>query len=118
MNEFGKRGGFDALTERLSNHEPNMPVRNLRFIISPMSKCYKMYSRETAADFIPKMHKLTFETLESLSDVELRDLRKDFLERIVASVEQFLQRHKTKEEIAEIVETFQLKMVIRRLGCS
>ena len=77
-----------------------------------------MYSKTLAAEFIPQMHKLTFETLESLSDVELRDLRKDFLERIVGSVEVFLARTKTKEEVAEIVETFQLKMVIRRLKCA
>ncbi len=51
-----------------------------------------------------------------LSDIELRDLRKEFLERIVNSVENFLKRFKTNEEIAQI-ETFQLKMAIRRLKC-
>ena len=117
VNEFGKIGGFEAIIERLGNHKPNIPVKNLRFIISPLSKCSKMYSRKTAQAFIPKMHELTFETLESLSDVELRDLRKDFLERIVNSVENFLKRFKTTEEIAEIIETFQLKMAIRRLKC-
>lgn len=38
LNEFGRCGGFEALTTRLANHEPNMPVRNLRHIISPLSK--------------------------------------------------------------------------------
>ena len=38
LNEFGRCGGFDALIARLAVREPNMPVRNLRFIISPLSK--------------------------------------------------------------------------------
>ena len=38
LNEFGRCGGFDALIVRLTTREPNMPVRNLRFIISPLSK--------------------------------------------------------------------------------
>ena len=38
MNEFGRCGGFDALTERLANHEPNMSPRALRHIISPLLK--------------------------------------------------------------------------------
>eukprot|EP01084_Bolivina_argentea_P320328 555774_1 len=117
INEFGKCGGFEAMIERLANHKPNIPVKNLRFMISPLSKCFKMYSRKTALEFIPKMHTLTFETLEMLSDIELRDLRKEFLERIVNSVENFLKRFKTSEQIAQIIETFQLKMAIRRLKC-
>ena len=64
------------------------------------------------------MHKLTFEVLESLTNEELRDLRKDFLERIINSIENFLKRYKTAQEIAEIVETFQLKMALRRLKCA
>ena len=38
VNEFGRVGGFKAITERLANHKPNIPVKNLRFIISPLSK--------------------------------------------------------------------------------
>ena len=38
VNEFGKCGGFQAIIQRLSNHKPNIPVKNLRFIISPLSK--------------------------------------------------------------------------------
>eukprot|EP01083_Nonionella_stella_P285307 971136_1 len=43
INEFGKCGGFEAMIERLANHKPNIPVKNLRFMISPLSKCFKMY---------------------------------------------------------------------------
>ena len=42
MNEFGRCGGFDALTARLANHKPNVPVRYLQFIISTMSKVCKL----------------------------------------------------------------------------
>ena len=40
VNEFGRCGGFKAIIERLSNHKPNIPVRNLRHIISPLAKVY------------------------------------------------------------------------------
>ena len=38
VNEFGKCGGFEAIIQRLSNHKPNIPVKHLRFILSPLSK--------------------------------------------------------------------------------
>ena len=38
LNEFGKCGGFDAIIDRLNNRKPNIPVKHLRYIISPLSK--------------------------------------------------------------------------------
>ena len=32
LNEFGKEKGFDAIIERLSNHKPVMPIKNLKLI--------------------------------------------------------------------------------------
>ena len=40
MNEFGKVGGFEAVIERLSNIKRAIPIRNLRFIISPLAKVF------------------------------------------------------------------------------
>lgn len=40
VSEFGRRGGFDALIERLSDDESNMSLHALRHILSPLSKVY------------------------------------------------------------------------------
>ena len=43
VNEFGKVGGFEAIIDRLSNKKPPIPIKNLRFMISPLSKVYLVY---------------------------------------------------------------------------
>eukprot|EP01084_Bolivina_argentea_P028934 53746_1 len=60
------------------------------------------------------MHKLTFVTLEMLSDMELRHLNKEVLESIVNSVGNFLKRFKTIDISTQIVEIFYLKMAIKQ----
>ena len=76
VNEFGKAGGFDLLIKRLSNRKPNMPVKNMRFILSAISKTVKILTRKTYQTYVPQLQKLVWETLQNLSDVELRDLKK------------------------------------------
>ena len=71
-----------------------------------------MYSKKTAEQFIPKLHELTFETLESLTNVELSESRKHFLQRVITAVETLLKRFKTEQEIDEIVESFKSKIGI------
>lgn len=40
MNEFGRCGGFDALTQRLSTHKPNIPIGNFIVIVPTLFKVY------------------------------------------------------------------------------
>lgn len=74
-----------------------------------------MYGRDFAADFIPKITKLTLETLDSLPDSEICDLQQGILRPIAVSMERFLCRIQSPDKVAEISETLQLKMAIRFL---
>ncbi|ETO31823.1 hypothetical protein RFI_05294, partial [Reticulomyxa filosa] len=115
LNEFGHAGGFEMLLERLDNHKPNMPVKTMRLILTALAKSVKALTRRTYQTFILPLHDRVWKTLESMTDVELRDLKKEILTRIVQSMEELLRREKTEEEVAQITETFQLAMALRRL---
>ncbi|ETO34402.1 ubiquitin domain-containing protein, partial [Reticulomyxa filosa] len=117
LNEFGRTGGFDALMRRLDNHRPNMPVKNIRAILSALSKSVKSLTRRCYREYVLPLHDRVRSTLESMTDVELRDLKKEILSRIVEAMEGLLQREKSEAEVAQITETFQLAMglSLRRL---
>jgi len=92
-----------------------MPAKNMRFMLSALSKCVKSLTRRSYREFILPLHERVWTTLESMTDVELRDLKKEFLTRIVESMEELLRREKSEAEVAQITETFQLTMALRRL---
>ncbi|ETO16136.1 Ubiquitin carboxyl-terminal hydrolase family protein, partial [Reticulomyxa filosa] len=115
LNEFGRAGGFDLLLRRLDNHKPNMPVKNMRSILSALSKSVKSLTGRAYRKFILPLHDRVWTTLESMTDIELRDLKKELLSRIVECMEDLLLREKSIAEVAQITETFQLTMALRRL---
>ncbi|ETO28198.1 hypothetical protein RFI_08932 [Reticulomyxa filosa] len=115
LNEFGRAGGFDLLIRRLNNHKPCMPVKNIRFILSTLSKSVNALTRQTYQKYILPLHQHVCGALESMSDVELRELKKEFMTKIVEAMEDLLRRGKSPIEIAQFSETFQLTMALRRL---
>ncbi|ETO14020.1 ubiquitin domain-containing protein [Reticulomyxa filosa] len=87
-----------------------MPVKNMRHILSALSKSVKTLTRRAYRQFILDVESHVWNSLESMTDVELRELKKDILNPIVQAMDILLQREKSEKEIAQITETFQLTM--------
>ncbi|ETO07878.1 hypothetical protein RFI_29512 [Reticulomyxa filosa] len=95
---------------RLDNHRPNMPVKNIRAILSALSKSVKSLTRCCYHEYVLPLQDRVRSTLGSMTNVKLRELKKEILSRIFEAMEGLLQREKSEAEVAQITETFQLAM--------
>ena len=66
-----------------------------------------MFTKKHADRILIRLQKLTYETLESLSDVELRDAKKEYLDKIIDSCKEMMSRFKDDKQVATISEMFQ-----------
>ena len=84
----------------------------LWLIIEPLSKCWKIFSKKTANEFIPKLYGVIIKRLQCSKDNGMDELIKTEMNRILVSVGMLLRRVGTKEEIDKMIDANGLKLAI------
>ena len=119
VDQFARLGGFPLLFHRVyCRAVAPLPIAQLRRIVAAVSYCHLVMSRPLACHFLPLFHYLTFCTLLDLTDVELRQLSKEWLEEIVKSVTRLLTRLFYARQVQAYVDDFSLACAVKRLRCS
>jgi hypothetical protein len=116
VNYFEEVGGFDWILERLNQYDPIMPFEALHVLPCFLCKCCNVFSNSFAEKFIRAFKDAMFNSLLNMTDIEMRDLKPDWLERVKSHSPKLFSRTYTKEESWKLTEEFMLQMASKRLS--
>lgn len=122
---FGNEGGFDLVLERLSKDEtspeggePMLDLNLLGIIVGHLSQPYQIYHREFIQEYAPKFVEVCLRRLREASDKSLRDVRRERIEGIIKSIDNFQRRLVSKDERERTTETLKLEVALMCLKSS
>jgi len=126
INLFGNEGGFDLVLECLKQDESTPPKiegfpMNLNIVgilVSNLSNPYAIYQKEFITEYAPKIVEICVQKLRAAPEKSLRDVRRERIESIIKSIDNFQRRLITKEEREKQTEVLKLEVALMCLRSS
>lgn len=126
INLFGNEGGFDLVLECLKQDESTPPKiegfpMNLNIVgilVSNLSNPYAIYHKEFITEYAPKFVEICVQKLRAAPEKSLRDVRRERIESIIKSIDNFQRRLITKEEREKQTEVLKLEVALMCLRSS
>lgn len=122
-NLFGNEGGFDLVLSTITRDETElnadlpegsvpMNLNILGMIIHNMSIPYQIYSKHFITAYGPTFVSAVLNRLRSAPEKSLRDVRRERIESIIKSIDNFNRRLIAKEERERQTETLKLEVAL------
>jgi ubiquitin carboxyl-terminal hydrolase 34 len=119
-------GGYDLVLECLSKDESSAPQfeglpMNLNIVgilVSNISNPYLIYHRDFISEYGPKLVDICIQKLRNAPEKSLRDVRRERIESIIKSIDNFQRRLITKEEREKQTEVLKLEVSLMCLKSS
>ena len=119
INDFGNAGGFDVLLQAFAKSEGlvqeleqtqqqplvpdalftnKMDINLLSIIITNISAPYQIYHKDFIAEYGPKFVDVCSRALKAAPEKSLRDVRRERIESVIKSIDNFQRRIVPKDE--------------------
>jgi ubiquitin carboxyl-terminal hydrolase 34 len=126
INMFGNEGGLDLVLDCLRQDLSAPPkfeglpinLNILGILVSTISYPYSIYHREFITEYAPKFVDLSVHLLRNAPDKSLRDVRRERIESIIKSIDNFQRRLVTVEEREKQTEVLKLEVALMCLKSS
>lgn len=121
MNLFGNEGGFDLVLDTLKQEESEpgfVDLNLLGILVSNLSIPYQIYHKEFITEYGPQFVDICIKRLRNAPEKSLRDVRRERIESIIKSIDNFQRRLITKEDRERQTEVLRLEVALMCLKSS
>ncbi|ELR15597.1 ubiquitin domain containing protein [Acanthamoeba castellanii str. Neff] len=112
---FGKRGGFDAIMDRLLDKENKPPLPIIELLLRAIVYTSKVLRRDFVKEYVPKVQQAIFHQLLEATQVEMKKDAKTSFKDISKSLKALLGLIMPPEEIDKVIEGFNLDAALMSL---
>jgi ubiquitin carboxyl-terminal hydrolase 34 len=115
INLFGNEGGFDLILNAIKKDESesgSLDINMMGILVSSLSTPYQIYHRAFIADYGPQFVDACLARLRNAPEKSLRDVRRERIESIIKSIDNFQRRLVTKEEREKQTEILRLEVAL------
>jgi hypothetical protein len=140
VNTFGNAGGFDILLQAFEksegliqelekNQSPaqvvegglftnKMDINLLSILVTNISAPYQIYHKDFITEYAPKFVDVCTRALKETPDKSLRDVRRERIESIIKSIDNFQRRLVAKDDREKMTEVLKLEVSLMCLKSS
>jgi len=121
INFFGNAGGFELVLSILNKEEGeagSVDLNLLGIIVASLSSPYQIYHKEFITELGPQFVDICVKRLRSAPEKSLRDVRRERIDSIIKSVDNFQRRVCPKEDREKQTEVLRLEVALMCLKSS
>ena len=126
VNLFGHKGGFDLILSILAKEESDstteesnvLDLNLLATLVQCISYPYIIYHKDFIQEYAPKFVEVCMKRLRDAPEKSLRDVRREKIEGIIKSIDNFQRRLISKDEREKMTEILKLEVSMMCLKSS
>lgn len=95
-----------------------MDLNLLSIIVTALANPYQMYHKEFVTEYGPKFVDVCTRALKEAPEKSLRDVRREQIENVIKSIDNFQRRTMTRDEREKMTEVIKLEVALMCLKSS